>query len=91
MFYKGKTKIQKNNFTVELPQTLREIKANAFDNCVNVGIAVNLRDMSKLNEWGNALTISSVGNEHVLDVILNKRPKIGWGEYVGAAKQTPNA
>ncbi len=70
--------------TFIIPQTITRIGANAFKDCDDLKIQVAKLDTtneSEVNDWKNGIVIET-GNDQVLDVILGKRPAIGWRPYV---------
>ena len=66
--------------TFYIPNTITRIGANAFTDCDDLKVQLSDADEEKINEWIKSLAIES-GNGHVLDVIMGKRPAIGWKVY----------
>jgi hypothetical protein len=66
--------------SVEIPNTLQKIGANAFSNCDDVSINVIMESGVELSTWADSLQVAK-GNDHVVDVIKGKRPAIGWSVY----------
>lgn len=66
--------------SVEIPNTLQKIGANAFSNCDDVSINVIMESGVELSTWADSLQVAE-GNDHVVDVIKGKRPAIGWSVY----------
>lgn len=71
-----------NNFIkIYIPSTVTRIGANAFSNCDDLKVQYLATKEVPLDVWLKSLIIES-GNDHVLDVIMSKRPAIGWYKYV---------
>lgn len=71
-----------NNFVkIYIPNTVTRIGANAFANCDDLKVQYLSTKEVPLETWVQSLVIES-GNDHVLDVIMSKRPAIGWYKYV---------
>lgn len=71
-----------NNFMkIYIPSTVTRIGANAFANCDDLKVQYLATKEVPLDVWVQSLIIES-GNDHVLDVIMSKRPAIGWYKYV---------
>ena len=66
--------------TFYIPSTITRIGANAFTDCDDLKVQLSDADEDEINEWIKTLVIES-GNNHVLDVIMGKRPAIGWKVY----------
>lgn len=69
--------------TLMIPKTITRIGANAFTECDDLKVQVSdldVNDEQEVSAWIENITIE-VGNDHVLDVILGKRPAIGWRVY----------
>jgi len=65
-----------------IPTTITSIGENAFANCDDLKVQLSGNpSASKIEQWESNLTIAS-GNDHVVDVIKNLRPAIGWNIYV---------
>ncbi len=70
-----------NSFVkIYIPSTITRIGANAFANCDDLKVQYLETKEMPLETWVEALVIES-GNTHVLDVIMSKRPAIGWYKY----------
>ena len=66
--------------TFYIPDTITRIGANAFTECDDLKVQLSDADEDEVNAWIKNLVIES-GNGHVLDVIMGKRPAIGWKVY----------
>ncbi len=66
--------------TLVIPDTITRIGANAFTECDDLKVQLANADEDEINAWVEKLVIES-GNDHVLDVIMGKRPAIGWRVY----------
>ncbi len=66
--------------TFYIPSTITRIGANAFTECDDLKVQLSDADEKEINAWVETLVIES-GNGHVLDVIMGKRPAIGWKVY----------
>lgn len=66
--------------SIEIPNTLQKIGANAFSNCDDVSINVIMKSGVDLSTWADSLQVAE-GNDHVVDVIKGRRPAIGWSVY----------
>ena len=66
--------------SIEIPNTLQKIGANAFSNCDDVSINVIMNSGVDLSTWADSIQVAE-GNDHVVDVIKGKRPAIGWSVY----------
>lgn len=66
--------------TLIIPDTITRIGANAFTECDDLKVQLANADEDEINAWIEKLVIES-GNDHVLDVIMGKRPAIGWRVY----------
>lgn len=66
--------------TFYIPSTITRIGANAFTECDDLKVQLSNADEKEINAWVENLVIES-GNGHVLDVIMGKRPAIGWKVY----------
>lgn len=67
--------------TLYIPNTITRIGTNAFKDCddLKVQLANNPKE-DAINEWVNNVMVET-GNDHVIDVIMGKRPAIGWKIY----------
>lgn len=67
--------------TLYIPTSITRIGANAFKDCddLKVQLANNPKE-SEINEWVKNVIVET-GNDHVIDVIMGKRPAIGWKIY----------
>lgn len=76
---------------INLPSTVTLIEANAFANCNNIniqmyskisnGVPTVIDKVATLQVLADGMTVEESGNDHVIEVILNKRPAIGWNKY----------
>ena len=67
--------------TFYLPETINRIGKDAFNDCDDLKVQlVGNKEDAEIQTWIDTVTIES-GNKHVADVILNKRPAIGWKIY----------
>ncbi len=67
----------------EIPKTVKKISIGAFAGCSDLKVQVTKLDITNddaVIEWKNSVVIET-RNDHVLDVILGKRPAIGWDKY----------
>lgn len=74
-------------FRIYIPSTIKSIGENAFNDCKNVKVVLtfDLEEYDYLEEakkWLDEVNISSIGNDHLKDVILRRRPSIGATIYV---------
>lgn len=82
-------------FRIRIPDTVTSIGQNAFLNCKGVKLVLTTyddmgmyrelsteSDIEYINEWVDALNISNVGNDGVIDVICVLRPAIGYALFV---------
>lgn len=77
-FFGNRTKIER----MMLPYSVNYIGTNAFADCNDLQIEVNIAECGgTLEEWEQNVTIEE-GNTDVLDVIKGIRPKIGWSPFV---------
>jgi hypothetical protein len=69
-----------------IPRSIEKIEKNAFLGCDNlkvlVGTTVEEEYLKVAGDWASKVTIDSVGNEKLLDVVLLKRACLGSSEYV---------
>lgn len=74
-------KISNSSFTtLVIPQTITRIGANAFKDCDDLKVQLANAGEDEINAWVEKVVVES-GNDHVVDVIRNKRPAIGWRLY----------
>ena len=66
--------------TLYIPDTITRIGANAFKDCNDLKVQISDADDEKLESWVKNVAVES-GNSHVVDVIMGKRPAIGWKVY----------
>ena len=70
-----------NFVTFYIPETIVRIGANAFNDCDDLKVQlVGDKEEAEIQSWIENVTVES-GNKHVEDVILGKRPAIGWKIY----------
>lgn len=63
-----------------LPDTVTRIGIGAFEGCDDLKVQLSNQSDLSVEEWTDSLIIED-RNKHVYDVILNKRPAIGWKKY----------
>ena len=73
-------------YRIYIPDTIKIIEDNAFKDCKNVKVILMVDDtldyLIETEKWLKSAKISEVGNEHLVDVLLRKRPSIGSSKYV---------
>ncbi len=74
-------------YRIYIPQSIKTIEENAFKDCKNVKVILVLEDNSldyieETEKWLEVVQINEKGNEHLVDVLLRRRPTIGASMYV---------
>ncbi len=64
----------------DIPETVTKISEGAFSKCDDLKVQFYDSDAMSLEDWLLILEIED-RNDHVYDVILGKRPAIGWNKY----------
>lgn len=76
-------------FRINIPSTIKSIGKNAFKDCNDIKVllvpeqgdtVIGTNYDALAEEWANEVVIGE-GNDHLIDVIKQKRPAIGWSEY----------
>ena len=84
-------KIEESNtvFRINIPSTIMSIGKNAFHDCYDIKVlltpeegntVIGVKYDEMAEKWANEVVVGE-GNDHLIDVILQKRPAIGWSEY----------
>lgn len=68
-------------FRLMIPYSISHIRENAFKNCDGLVIELDTHGGISIDEWSKKVVIEK-GNNDVLDVIIGKRPCIGFSEYI---------
>lgn len=66
--------------TLIIPNTITRIGANAFTECDDLKVQLADAKDNEISDWIEKIVVES-GNDHVIDVIMGKRPAIGWKVY----------
>lgn len=66
--------------TFVIPNTITRIGTNAFTECDDLKVQLADAKDDEINAWVENVVVES-GNDHVIDVIMGKRPAIGWRVY----------
>ena len=70
-----------------IPKTITRIGANAFGNCTNLKVLLDEGgNEEEINAWVQKVSVEE-GNDYLIDVIMGKRPAIGWKLYYKPTKQ----
>ena len=67
-------------FRCDIPLTITKISKGAFLACDDLKVQIHYNNSISAEDWVEGLTIED-RNNHVVDVILGKRPAIGWKKY----------
>ncbi len=66
--------------TILIPTTITRIGTDAFGDCDDLKVLINDADEKEVNAWVEKVVVEN-GNKHLIDVIMGKRPAIGWKIY----------
>ena len=76
-------------FRINIPSTITEIHKNAFHDCFDIKVllipsendtVISTSYAEMVEKWADEVVVYE-GNDHLIDVIKQKRPAIGWSEY----------
>lgn len=71
---------------ITIPQSIEYIEENAFNKCNNIKVMLRVDStedyLLTAEKWVQNAKVSPIGNDHLIDVILCKRPAIGATKYV---------